>query len=78
MSYIITATFPVNDDVNKPDCLQRILKNDFIRHLKTDRENEYESVDMRGDFQTRAERTRRLCLALIRAGIYRFEIGHSF
>jgi hypothetical protein len=78
MGYIITATFPVNDDLNHKDCLERILKNDFVRHLSTDSVNEYETVDMRGEFGEKADLTKKLCNALVNSGIYRFEIGHSY
>lgn len=78
MSYVITAEFPVKDDVNPHDAKERILREDGIRFLSEDALNAMVTVDVRGDFKRQKEITSDLCEKLIRNGILRFQIGHSF
>jgi len=54
------------------------LKNDFIRLLSYDEFEEITKLDMRGDFDKQIELTRKFCNALLDAGIYEFNIHHSF
>ncbi len=77
MGYIITAEFPIEDEVNATD-YGSLLKEEGIRFLSIDSENSLVKVDIRGDFSRKAEITKYLCDCLIKHGIYKFSIGHSF
>jgi hypothetical protein len=78
MSYIIYAEFPLHDEINLVDAKDKILLEDGIRLLSDDKLNSTVTVDMHGDFKRQAEITMDLCEKLIRNGILRFTIGHSF
>lgn len=78
MSYIIVATFSEDRQRGFPRAAAKLLKVPEIRLLRRDAENELVSLDMRGDFDRKAELTREFCGHLIDAGVVEFDIHHSY
>ena len=72
MSYIITATVDLCDDVNagaKPDCVQaRVLDRSEGRIV----------FDVPGTFGAEKAQTLALCADLVNAGFVAFDIEHSY
>lgn len=78
MSYIITATIPLSEAMNRHDGVDVLLSDPLIRLLRRDEENETVTLDMRGDFDVNDQQVRWLCERLVNAGIVKFQIGHSY
>lgn len=76
MGYIITATIPLAEAQNSRDGVNVLLREPEIRLLRRDEENE--TIDMRGDFDCNDKQVQWLCEKLIAASILEFTIHHSY
>jgi hypothetical protein len=78
VSYIITATIPIGQEMNRAGGVDELLANPKIRLLHRDSVEDLVVLDVAADFDTNKDTVRWLCRLLVDAGILEFNISHSF